>query len=73
MTQIKDTRYVLAVHDLDKSTDYYKNQLGFKLLSNSPGWSFLGRESFNVMLGECKDAIASKQLGDHSYFAYIYP
>lgn len=71
MSKIKATRYVLAVQDLNLSTRYYQNKLGFKLLDKPPGWSFVGRESFIIMLGECKDAISPQQLGDHSYFAYI--
>ena len=71
MPEIKGTRYVLAVHDLEKSVAHYTDALGFKLLSEPPGWAFLGRESFVVMLGECKDAIAPTDLGDHSYFAYV--
>jgi hypothetical protein len=37
---------------------------------NAAGWSFLTRDSFRVMLGECKDAQPAGELGDHSYFAY---
>ncbi len=71
MQQIKGVRYVLAVHDLKQSVEYYSKELGFTLLNEPPGWAFLGRESFIVMLGECKDSIDPKKLGDHSYFAYI--
>jgi uncharacterized glyoxalase superfamily protein PhnB len=41
------------------------------LESEHPGWAFLKRESFIIMLGECPDAINPQKLGDHSYFAYI--
>jgi uncharacterized glyoxalase superfamily protein PhnB len=64
-------RYVLAVHDLKRSTDYYRDVLGFQLDFEAPGWSFMSRESFRVMMGECVDAIAPGDLGDHSYYAYI--
>lgn len=36
-----------------------------------PGWSFLSRDSFAVMLGECPDAVPARETGDHSYFAYV--
>lgn len=68
---IQGTQYVLAVPDLKRSKGYYIQQLGFELFGEPPGWAFLKRESFIVMLGECKDALAPKELGDHSYFAYI--
>lgn len=71
MQQIKGVRFVLAVHDLTKSVAYYTKQLGFTLLEEPPGWAFLRRESWLLMLGECKDSIETKKLGDHSYFAYI--
>jgi uncharacterized glyoxalase superfamily protein PhnB len=36
-----------------------------------PGWAFLSRDRFQVMLGECRDAMAASETGDHSYFAYV--
>lgn len=71
MQQIKESRFVLAVHDLKKSVEYYSKELGFTLLDEHSGWAFIGRESLIVMLGECKDSISPKKLGNHSYFAYI--
>jgi len=65
------TRYVLAVHSLSLSVKYYTQELGFTLTAEHPGWAFLKRDSFSLMLGECEDAIDPKNLGDHSYFAYI--
>lgn len=35
------------------------------------GWSFLSRDSFKVMLGECPDERPASELGDHSYVAYL--
>jgi len=71
MARIVNSRCVLAVRDLEVSTRYYMDVLGF---SRDPidadGWSFLTRDSFRVMLGECQDATPAGQLGDHSYFAY---
>ena len=31
----------------------------------------MSRDNFAVALGECPDAPPAKELGDHSYFAYI--
>src|SRR3954469_23553964 len=71
MARIVNSRCVLAVHDLKVSTKYYMDVLGF---SRDPidaeGWSFLTRDTFRVMLGECPDARPAGDLGDHSYFAY---
>jgi len=71
MARIVNSRCVLAVRDLEVSTRYYKDVLGF---SQDPidaeGWSFLTRDNFRVMLGECSNVRPESELGDHSYFAY---
>ena len=71
MAGIINSRCVLAVRDLKVSTRYYKEVLGF---SQDPidaeGWSFLTRDNFRVMLGECPNERPASELGDHSYFAY---
>jgi catechol 2,3-dioxygenase-like lactoylglutathione lyase family enzyme len=71
MARIVNSRCVLAVRDLEVSTRYYKEVLGF---SQEPieadGWSFLTRDTFRVMLGECANERPASELGDHSYFAY---
>jgi uncharacterized glyoxalase superfamily protein PhnB len=59
------------VRDLAASTRYYMDVLGF---SRDPidadGWSFLTRDNFRIMLGECRDERPASELGDHSYSAY---
>lgn len=73
MARIIDSRCVLAVRDLAASTRYYTEVLGF---SRDPidaeGWSFLTRDHFKVMLGECSDEKPASELGDHSYVVYLY-
>jgi catechol 2,3-dioxygenase-like lactoylglutathione lyase family enzyme len=71
MPEISKVRFVLAVLDLKKSTDYYTSVLGLSIDFEAPGWSFLSRDAFRVMLGECTDAIPPAELGDHSYYGYI--
>lgn len=70
-TKIVNTRYVLAVKDLNKSAEYYEKQLGFKTWWAGEGWHFLRREKFMVMLGECPDDRSAFETKNHSYFAYI--
>jgi uncharacterized glyoxalase superfamily protein PhnB len=68
---IVDSRCVLAVRDLKISTHYYVNVLGFRIDPiHAEGWSFLTRDAFRVMLGECIDERPAGELGNHSYFAY---
>lgn len=72
MARIVDSRCVLAVRDLEVSTRYYVDVLGFKRDPiEAEGWSFLSRDNFKVMLGECPDEKPASELGDHSYFVYL--
>nr|WP_315394851.1 VOC family protein [uncultured Duganella sp.] len=71
MSEFTNVRYTLAVPDLARSTNYYVSVLGLGIDFTAPGWTFLSRGSFRVMLGECVDAIAPAQLGDHSWYGYV--
>lgn len=74
MSKVKiiKTRHVLAVQDLPKSVDYYKSRLGFETIwEDGGGWHCLGRDGFEVMLGECPDDRSASELANHSYFAYV--
>lgn len=73
MARIVDSRCVLAVLDLEVSTRFYMDVLGFRrdFGDGSDGWSFLSRDNFKVMLGECRDAMPAGELGDHSYYVYL--
>ena len=71
MARIVNSRCVLAVRDLAVSTRYYTDVLGFtRDPIDADGWSFLTRNNFRVMLGECANEKPAGELGDHSYFAY---
>ncbi len=71
MPRIVNSRCVLAVRDLQVSTRYYVDVLGFtRDPIDAAGWSFLARDAFRVMLGECPYATPASELGDHSYVAY---
>jgi len=73
MARLTDSRVVLAVRDLAASTRFYLEVLGFRrdFGDASGGWSFLSRDAFKVMLGECPDERPAGELGDHSYVAYV--
>lgn len=68
---ITKTRSVLAVQSLQVSVPFYRDLLGMRIDAEYPGWCFLSRGSFAIMLGECPDAPAARDTGDHSYFAYL--
>jgi uncharacterized glyoxalase superfamily protein PhnB len=72
MPRIISSRSVLAVQNLEISTRYYIDVLGFqKDPIDAAGWSFLSRDTFRVMLGECKDDRAAGELGNHSLFVHL--
>ena len=64
--------YVLAVHDLQREAAYYIDQLGFSLeWEDADNWRGLIRDDVRMMLGRCPGTIPAKDLGDHSYCAFI--
>lgn len=71
MPDFTKVRFVLAVPELARSTEYYTSVLGLTIDFTAPGWTFLSRGSFRVMLGECVDAIPPGKLGDHSWYGYV--
>ncbi len=70
MATILQNHYVLAVHDIQANAEFYK-KLGFRIVGQPPGWIFVQRDRCMIMLGECRDALPVKELGDHNYFGYL--
>ena len=68
--KISGNRYVLAVNNLAKSVDFYRNKLDFQTLWEDGGWHFLVRDNVKIMLGECPDDKPASEINSHSYFAY---
>jgi catechol 2,3-dioxygenase-like lactoylglutathione lyase family enzyme len=68
MASMIDSRTVLAVRNLRASTQFYMDVLGFQrdFGDESGVWSFLSRDRFKVMLGECPADKPAGELGSHS-------
>ncbi len=63
---------VLAVHDLERSAEWYCRVLGCERSDPDPGnWVFCTVGAVTFMLGRCPDALPASSLGDHSYVAYL--
>lgn len=63
---------VLAVQDLDRSGDWYRDVLGCELDDPDPGnWRFCRAGDVIFMLGRCPDDPPAGELGAHSYVAYL--
>lgn len=72
MATFVNSRAVLAVRDLGKSTRFYTEVLGFRRDPiEAPGWSFLSKDAFRIMLGECVDEVAAGETGNHSWFTHV--
>lgn len=37
----------------------------------SPGWVFLSRDAFHLMLGECRDEVPAGETANHSWFVHL--
>jgi uncharacterized glyoxalase superfamily protein PhnB len=63
---------VLAVHDLERSADWYCRVLGCTRQDAVPGdWVFCSAGPVTFMPGRCRDVPPASSLGDHSYVAYL--
>ena len=71
MPIILRNHYVLAVHNVRSSADFYVNMLGFRVVAEPPGWIFVERDNCIIMMGECPDDMAPADLGCHNYFSYL--
>ena len=72
MARFIDSRGVLAVQDLARSTQFYTEVLGFRRDPvDAKGWSFLSRDAFKLMLGECADEIPAAEAGNHAWFTRV--
>src|SRR5262249_54968231 len=70
-SKLTAVRCVLAVKDLAKSVEFYRQKLGFNVDFTAPGWSFLSRGNFKLMLGHCPEEKPARDIGDHSWFVYV--
>ncbi|MCA9484468.1 MAG: VOC family protein [Nitrospina sp.] len=69
---IKHHMSVLAVQDLQESMAFYQGILGFTIREvGDDGWRIFERGGCRIMAGHCPDSIPARDLGDHSYFAYL--
>ena len=69
---ITQSMHVLAVPNLAASAAFYRDVLGFEVHEiGDPGWRIFVNGACRVMAGECPDALPARELGDHSYFAYL--
>ncbi len=70
--KISPWAFVLAVPDLNKSADYFRDVLGFKISwADAADWRLVERDSVRVMLGHCPTDMRPADLGSHNWFGYL--
>ena len=72
MSEVLSSTFVLAVRDLDESTRFYVDKLGYAEDLRVEGWAFLSRGACRLRLGHCPDVVPMSQSPDHSWFAYLH-
>ncbi len=69
---IRQAMHVIGVPDLKASSAFYRDVLGFEIHEmGDEGWRMLVKDACRIMAGECRDALPVREIGDHSYFAYL--
>jgi catechol 2,3-dioxygenase-like lactoylglutathione lyase family enzyme len=72
MPTIAPWAFVLAVPDLQRSTSYFRDILGFRVLwEDAPDWRLVERDSVRIMLGSCPKDLQPSQIGSHNWFGYL--
>ncbi|HSY38793.1 MAG TPA: VOC family protein [Polyangia bacterium] len=69
---VEQAIHVIAVPNLDRSIDFFRDVLGFDVAEmGAPGWRLFKKDACRIMAGECPEALSPRDLGDHSYFLYL--
>jgi len=64
--------FVLEVPDLERSSSYFRDALGFRLeWPEGSGWQLASRGNVRVLMGQCPNAMAPSATGDQSYLGYL--
>lgn len=72
MTKISPWAFVLAVPELDKTADYFRDVLGFQVQwAEAAEWRLVERDGVRVMLGSCPKDMRPSELGSHNWFGYL--
>ena len=72
MPTIAPWAFVLAVPDLIRSANYFRDVLGFCVLwEEASDWRLVERTGVRIMLGHCPRDVRPSELGSHSWFGYL--
>ena len=72
MTKFSPWAYVLAVQDLERNAQWFRDVLGFKILwEDGQDWRLAQRGNVRLMIGHCPDDKRAAEIGSHSWFGYV--
>jgi hypothetical protein len=64
--------FVLAIPDIDKSTQYFRDCLGFRIdWENATDCRLAERDGVRIMLGQCPTDMHPSALGSHNWLGYL--
>jgi Glyoxalase/Bleomycin resistance protein/Dioxygenase superfamily len=64
--------FVLAVPDIDKSAQYFRDLFGFCISwADATDWRLAERDGVRIMLGQCPTDMHPSALGSHNWFGYL--
>jgi catechol 2,3-dioxygenase-like lactoylglutathione lyase family enzyme len=64
--------FVLAVPDMNKSAQYFRDVLGFRIdWEDATDWRLAERDGVRIMLGQCPTDMHPSALGSHNWFGYL--
>ena len=70
--QISPWAFVLAVPDIARTAQYFRDVLGFQIRwEEATDWRLVERGSVRVMVGQCPNDIPAADLGSHNWFGYL--
>jgi uncharacterized glyoxalase superfamily protein PhnB len=70
---ISSANPVLAVHDLERFSAWYRDVLGCEVDEVESGdWTFCRAGGVTFMLGRCPDDPPANDIGVHAYVAYLH-
>ena len=64
--------FVLAVPDINRSSQYFHDVLGFHISwEDATDWRLVERDGVRIMLGQCPTDMHPSALGSHNWFGYL--
>src|SRR5262245_5252007 len=64
--------FVLAVPDMNRSAEYFRDVLGFRISrEDATDWRMAERDGVRIMLGQCPTDMHPSALCSHAWFCYL--